>query len=65
MVTNNVKIGSSDNLLIYLTLFITYCLKLVEKEVKDTDARKKLLDISREPVVKPSGTIDNKKKRIL
>jgi hypothetical protein len=40
-------------------------LKLVEKEVKDTDARKKLLDISREPVVKPSGTIDNKKKRIL
>jgi hypothetical protein len=40
-------------------------LKLVEKEVKDTDARKKLLDISRETVVKPSGTIDNKKKRIL
>ena len=38
---------------------------MVEKEVKDTDARKKLLDISRECVVKPTGNINKNKKIIL
>jgi len=49
-------IGPADAVIIYLTLFITHCLKLVEKENNVTEAKKKLLDSSREPVARPNGS---------
>jgi len=42
--------------LVYLTLFINFALKSIEKETLEVEAKTKLLNLAREPIAKPNGS---------
>ena len=52
---NFLILGPGDVLIIYINLFITYCLRKIEKDKTVSESKRKLLDLAREMVPRPSG----------
>jgi hypothetical protein len=52
---NFLILGPGDVLIIYINLFITYCLKKIEKDKTVSESKIKLLNLAREMVPRPSG----------
>ena len=50
-------------MLIYLNTFIGHCLRTIENENNISEAKRKMLDMSREIVSKPSGNVFNLRKK--